>query len=338
MDEVKREPSVGQKMFCAGLAACVADLFTFPFDVAKVRLQILGENSKQKASVKVSSVKTMPKGLLGTLSFIHRTEGIRGLYGGIVPGLQRQCVFASIRIGIYDSIKNFYSSQLNLGDSTTSIMCVRIMSGITSGAIAISFAQPTDVVKVRMQAQSRLIGSSSQYTSSLSAYRQIYKSEGVGGLWKGILPNMTRNATVNAAELVCYDTIKDLLIKYDILRDGLCCHFTSAFGAGFIATIVASPIDVVKTRFMNSAGNQYSGVLHCAKCLFMEGGFLGFYKGFTPSFMRLGTWNICMFVTFEQLKKLMTKDFSDTKALFSSQQILQIASRNEVIPATNITH
>lgn len=33
-------PSVGVKMFSAGAAGCVADLFTFPLDTAKVRLQV----------------------------------------------------------------------------------------------------------------------------------------------------------------------------------------------------------------------------------------------------------------------------------------------------------
>jgi hypothetical protein len=35
-------------------------------------------------------------------------------------------------------------------------MLIRILSGITSGTVAISFAQPTDVVKVRMVSEFRL--------------------------------------------------------------------------------------------------------------------------------------------------------------------------------------
>lgn len=33
-------PPLGVKMASAGAAACVADLFTFPLDTAKVRLQV----------------------------------------------------------------------------------------------------------------------------------------------------------------------------------------------------------------------------------------------------------------------------------------------------------
>lgn len=38
-----------------------------------------------------------------------RTEGPRSLYNGLVAGLQRQLCFASIRIGLYDNVKSFYT-------------------------------------------------------------------------------------------------------------------------------------------------------------------------------------------------------------------------------------
>ena len=302
-------------MISAGAAACVADVFTFPFDVAKVRLQIMGESplaaatfvahghGSAAAAVIESAVPRTFNGLFGTLLHLSRTEGIASLWGGISPGLQRQCIFASLRIGIYDNVRDFYQSTLALDPSNySSLIAARLLSGITSGAIAITVAQPTDVVKVKMQAQSGM-----KYKSSLQAYRTIYRSEGLSGLWKGLGPNVVRNSTVNATELVCYDTIKDLLIKRCSFQDNLVCHFYSAFGAGFCATVVASPIDVVKTRIMNSSGGQYNGMIDCARKLVNESGVSAFYKGFTPSFMRLGTWNVCMFVTYEQFKKFASE-------------------------------
>lgn len=43
-----------------------------------------------------------------------KNEGIKSLYGGIGPGLQRQCVYASIRIGFYDSLKEFYAKLFSM--------------------------------------------------------------------------------------------------------------------------------------------------------------------------------------------------------------------------------
>lgn len=61
--------------------------------------------------------------------------------------------------------------------------------------------------------------------------------------------------------------------------DNLPCHFTAAFGAGFCTTIVASPVDVVKTRFMNSSAGQYSSALNCALTMLTKEGPTAFYKG-----------------------------------------------------------
>ena len=136
-------------------------------------------------------------------------------------------------------------------------------------------------------------------------YRTIYRERGLLGLWVGLLPNMARNSVVNATELVAYDTFKDLLISHQLLNDGLTCHFSAGFAAGFMASLAASPIDVVKTRVMNGA--EGASFIRCAKELALKDGFFGFYKGFVPSFMRLGTWNIAMFVTFEQFKLLSAR-------------------------------
>lgn len=72
---------------------------------------------KQGAVLSLSPQQMTPqyRGLFGTIFGLIRNEGVKSLYGGIVPGLQRQCVFASIRIGLYDKVKDFYSNQLNLG-------------------------------------------------------------------------------------------------------------------------------------------------------------------------------------------------------------------------------
>ena len=81
------------------------------------------------------------------------------------------------------------------------------------------------------------------------------------------------------SELVSYDTIKDHLIRRRHWEDGLQCHLAAAFTGGFITTLVASPVDVVKTRYMNSSVGSYNGVLHCARQMFRAEGFQAFYKG-----------------------------------------------------------
>ncbi|NWH64259.1 UCP3 protein, partial [Geococcyx californianus] len=289
-------PTATVKFFSAGMAACIADLCTFPLDTAKVRLQIQGEVQIPR------STSTMEyRGVLGTLSTMVKMEGPRSLYSGLVAGLQRQMSFASIRIGLYDSVKQLYTPK---GAESTGL-AARVLAGCTTGAVAVTCAQPTDVVKVRFQANGALPDSSRRYSGTVDAYRTIAREEGIRGLWKGTMPNIARNAIVNCGELVTYDLIKDVLLRAQLMTDNVPCHFVAAFGAGFCATVVASPVDVVKTRYMNAGPRQYQNVLSCLLALLMQDGLAGLYKGFIPSFLRLGSWNVVMFISYEQLQRAL---------------------------------
>uniref|UniRef100_A0A674BYC9 Solute carrier family 25 member 7 n=1 Tax=Salmo trutta TaxID=8032 RepID=A0A674BYC9_SALTR len=159
----------------------------------------------------------------------------------------------------------------------------QLMAGCTTGAMAVAFAQPTDMVKVQFRAQVRGAERVKRCSGTMDAYRTIGRTEGIRGLWKGCGPNITRNAIVNCSELVTYNIM-------------------TAFSAGFISTIVVFPVDVVKTWFMNCSAGKYNSTINCAVTMMRNEGPKAFYKGFMPSFLRLGSWNIVMFVTYEQIK------------------------------------
>lgn len=98
-------------------------------------------------------------------------------------------------------------------------------------------------------------------------------------IYTGLWPNVARCAIVTASELVTYDLIKEAILTRSLMSDSMPCHFVSAFGAGLVTTIVASPVDVVKTRFMNSPAGLYRGTLHCAYSMLLREGPFAFYKG-----------------------------------------------------------
>jgi len=286
-------PGLGIQLLTAGTAACIADCLTFPLDTVKVRLQVQGESGSD-------TVKT--NGVIRTVLGIAKEEGPKALYNGIVPGLQRQMAFSAIRIGGYETVKQKYT-EMTGANTTFSILGVRIAAGITTGTLAILAAQPTDVVKIRMQAELRKPGEASRYNGVFHAYKTIFYEEGAKGLYKGTCPNIARNCIINVGETVVYDAAKDSLISNGYFRDGTPCHFSAAVVAGFCATLLASPVDVIKTRFMNSPQGRYKGALSCAYETAKNEGFLAFYKGFNASFSRLVAWNICLWLTYEQLKK-----------------------------------
>ncbi|KDR13776.1 mitochondrial uncoupling protein 2-like [Zootermopsis nevadensis] len=298
------------KLLTAGSAACVADFASFPLDTAKVRLQIQGEGRALVTVNTGSALLVRPPravqyhGLVDTIITIARQEGARSLYNGLSAGLQRQMCFASVRLGLYDSVKTLYQQLLDGNRSGGLNIGTRVAAGLTTGALAVLLAQPTDVVKVRFQAQQRALGTQTapRYKSTLQAYRMIAKLEGARGLWKGTFPNVSRNAIVNVSEIVCYDVVKDLILQHNLMKDSVPCHFTSAVIAGFCTTVAASPVDVVKTRYMNSAPGEYRSAVECSLRMFAQEGPAAFYKGFIPSFCRLVSWNIVMWITYEQFK------------------------------------
>lgn len=67
-----------------------------------------------------------------------------------------------------------------------------------------------------------------------------------------MVPNCTRNAVINAAELASFDQIKETIVRNKWMEDKLPCHFVCSFFAGIIATLVGSPVDVIKARIMTA--------------------------------------------------------------------------------------
>ncbi|KAJ0720758.1 putative mitochondrial carrier domain superfamily [Helianthus annuus] len=127
-----------------------------------------------------------------------------------------------------------------------------------------------------------------------------HNQEGVVALWTGLGPNIARNATVNAAELASYDHIKQVILNIPGFTDDAFTHLLAGLGAGFFAVLIGSPVDVVKSRMMGDS--VYKSTIDCmVKTLRVEGA-LAFYKGFLPNFGRLGSWNVIMFLTLEQVR------------------------------------
>ncbi|KAG9142561.1 hypothetical protein Leryth_011650 [Lithospermum erythrorhizon] len=165
------------------------------------------------------------------------------LWKGIVPGLHRQCIYGGLRIGLYEPVKDLYVGKDHVGDVP---LTKKILAALTTGALGITVANPTDLVKVRLQAEGKLPpGAPRRYSGALDAYSKIVRQEGVVKLWTGLGPNIARNAIINAAELASYDQVKQTILKIPGFTDNVVTHLFSGLGAGFFAVCIGSPVDVV---------------------------------------------------------------------------------------------
>lgn len=289
-----------------GLSACVAEFGTFPIDTTKTRLQIQGG--------KCDSGHTVAKryrGMLHALLRISSEEGVRALYFGIAPAVLRQATYGTIKFGLYYSLK-----QMLVSNPEEERLGINVFCAVTAGVVSSAMANPTDVLKVRLQSGRKDF----KEKSLLQAFVTIYNQEGIQGLWRGVCPTAQRAGVIVGVELPIYDMCKHYFIKMSILPDNATNHFMSSFIASLGGAVASTPLDVVRTRLMNQrrfkpspaaiSGNGamctsriYSSTVDCLVQTVKSEGPLALYKGFIPTWMRLGPWNIIFFVTFEQLKK-----------------------------------
>lgn len=76
--------------------------------------------------------------------------------------------------------------------------------------------------------------------------------------------------------------------------------------AGLLSTLLSNPFDVVATRMMaakKASAAQRSTVQEVLKIARREG-VLAFYQGFGPNVLRVGSYNVILWLTYEQLRVL----------------------------------
>ncbi|ERE91595.1 conserved oligomeric Golgi complex subunit 3 [Cricetulus griseus] len=236
-----------------GLASITAECGTFPIDLTKTRLQIQGQTNDANFR------EIRYRGMLHALMRIGREEGLRALYSGIAPAMLRQASYGTIKIGTYQSLK-----RLAVERPEDETLLINVVCGILSGVISSAIANPTDVLKIRMQAQNSAIQG-----GMIGNFINIYQQEGTRGLWKGVSLTAQRAAIVVGVELPVYDITKKHLILSGLMGDTVSTHFLSSFTCGLVGALASNPVDVVRTRMMNQrvlrdgGCSGYKGTLDC---------------------------------------------------------------------------
>lgn len=62
---------------------------------------------------------------------------------------------------------------------------------------------------------------------------------------------MWRAALINLGDLSAYDVAKSFILRNTNLQDNIFVHTMASFCAGFVAAVMGTPADVIKTRIMN---------------------------------------------------------------------------------------
>jgi len=242
---------------CTSTSCCVADGLCLPFDFLKTRMQLQNELLPAAA----------PR--LGPLSMaarILRAEGVAAFYAGFPAAMLRQASYGGLCFASYPHIRDALAGPQRDGAAVP--LWSRVTAGALSGAGASAVANPTDVVKVRLQADGRLamLGQTPRYEGALHAFRTVVKEEGFLALYKGVLPNMQRAIAVNGPGIAAFDHSKHLVGRLLGEEGSFRARFMASLVGGVVTALVGTPFDTMKTRMMNQPAGQplYASTAHCA--------------------------------------------------------------------------
>lgn len=285
----------------SGLSCMCAATVTNPIDVIKTRMQLENELGCQHESRNIFHNRYY-RGLIRGAFRIAQEEGLPGLYKGIIPSLMREATYSTLRLGLYEPLKEQFGAK----DPAHTPFWKKVCAGAIAGAIGSAIACPTDVVKIRLM--SLPSGNQWAYKHAFHAFQAIVATEGVRGLWTGVSATVKRSALVSATAVSSYDHVKHAILNAKLMKEGPFLHVVASSVAGFITNCITSPIDMVRTRYMNQKkdGNKkpvlYRGTLDCIMKTVRKEGLFGLYKGFIPNWTRTGTHTVVTFFVFEQLR------------------------------------
>ncbi|KOB72302.1 Solute carrier family 25 member 35 [Operophtera brumata] len=286
-----------------GVSAMFATIFTNPIEVVKTRLQLQGE-LKSKGSHTVF-YKNVPHGLF----VIARTEGVVALQRGLPAMMGFQFFLNTFRLGVYRITER--RGLTTDASGRTSLVKGAAAAGL-GGALGSIAGTPFFLVKTRLQAQAArviAVGHQHKHGGTISALGDIYKREGVKGLFRGVYPQVPRGAVGSSSQILSFTFAKEQLRERGLFANKpLALSFVGANLGGVVMTLCLNPFDVVATRLSNqhaqNRGTLYSGMVDCFLKMVRSEGVASLYKGVGANYMRLGPHTVLLLVCWDQLKIL----------------------------------
>ncbi|CAG8018422.1 unnamed protein product [Penicillium olsonii] len=211
----------------------------------------------------------------------------------------RQLTYGSVRIGLYETLKE----QTKANGIPNSAPVLGLLAGI-SGFTGAIFGNASDIGNIRMQNDGSLPAHLRRnYRHVFDAWVQIKRQEGWKALTQGLWPNAFRCGMMTSCQLASYDSFRDLLVATTgISSDHAGLQFLASCMAALVATTICSPIDVIKTQLMGSSGA--TGIIQVIRNLTVSEGIRWMFRGWTPSFARLGPQTVATLVLLEQHKRV----------------------------------
>lgn len=292
-------------LLSGGIAGFFECTCCHPLDTIKVRMQLGGDFSKL--------------GPISTWLRIVRGEGVFALYkgyGAVVPAIIPKM---ALRFAAFEAYRDQLKKVYNSSRTATVNFVAGLGAGITEAVVVVN---PSEVVKIRLQAQKRLSppagsgGVAASYHGAFHALRSIVANEGIGALYRGVLLTAARQATNQAANFTVYNELKRLVggSEKSIAPP---VHLLIGFISGAVGPIVNAPLDAVKTRIQRQIATRSSGpggeasqIRETFLQVYRKEGIGAFYSGLTPRILRVATGQAIVFFVYERASRLLQQVFN----------------------------
>lgn len=316
----KRHPF--EHLLAGGMAGFVEASICQPLDTIKTRMQL------RRSAADISTLSGLRKhqppkalGLLATAQRIARKEGFLSLYKGlsavytgIVPKMSiRFLSFDIYRDTLHKVMVNDTKGEVKIGSGVT------FFAGLACGLTeAILITTPSEVCKIRLQAQYHSMAdpvemATRKYRNVIQTVLLVAREEGIGALYKGIVPTMMRQGCNQAANFTCYNYLK---IKWMERNEGSDLmswqHLVLGCASGILGPTISNPVDVVKTRLQRQViilnqTPKYASTFQACSLIAKEEGIRALYKGFTPRMFRIVPGQGITFMVYEAVSLELRK-------------------------------
>lgn len=193
-----------------------------------------------------------------------------------------------------------------------------LVAGVSGGVASTLILHPLDLLKIRFAVSDGATSAKPHYTGLMQAMVQIFRHEGIKGLYRGVTPNVWGAGSAWGLYFLFYNTIKSWFqsgnSKVD-LGPGL--HMVAAAEAGVLTLVMTNPIWVVKTRLclqysdggtgkVLQESHRYNGMVDAFVKTYKYEGVRGLYKGFVPGIFGVSH-GALQFMAYEEMKTKYNK-------------------------------
>ncbi|XP_065013071.1 uncharacterized protein LOC135641558 [Musa acuminata AAA Group] len=287
----------GREFFWGALAGGFGEGMMHPIDTLKTRMQ----------SQAVISSTHAQKNILQMVRNVWVSDGLRGFYRGITPGVTGSLATGATYFGVIESTKKWLEEV----NPSLSGHWSHFIAGAIGDTLGSFVYVPCEVMKQRMQVQGtrkswastimkenisqkpgeRMYG---YYNGMFQAGHSIWKQHGLKGLYVGYWSTLARDVPFAGLMVTFYEALKDFTEygKQSFLPNSNL-HVGSSFEglvlgglAGGFSAYLTTPLDVIKTRLQVQGSTiRYNGWLDALKRIWMAEGFNGMFRGSVPRIM-----------------------------------------------------